>query len=111
LHVRLPGPIFALLKNKKVISFFLVLVLSIQLLPLKQMIGWMISDQLSEEIVHSTDEGKSNPGLDEVHKHFPGSQNGLPGIPVQCGSGSIHHDAEALIARHADDIPTPPPNS
>ena len=106
-----PWPlIFAQLKRKKIISFFLFLVLSVQLLPLKQMIGWLVSNQVSEEIVHTCDAGKCNPGLDEVHKHFPGWQNALPGITLQYGSGSIHHDAEALIARHADDIPTPPPN-
>lgn len=102
--------IFALLKRKKVISFCLFLVLSIQLLPLKQMIGWMISNQLSEEIVHGTDGGKFNPGLDEVHKHFPGCQNLLQVYSPQFAPGSIHHDAEKLIGRHADDIPTPPPN-
>jgi hypothetical protein len=86
------------------------MVLSIQLLPLKQMIGWMISNQLSEEIVHSTDDGKNNPGLDEVHKHFPGWQDFNTGYSALFSPGSIHHDAEKLIARLADDIPTPPPN-
>jgi len=71
----------------------------------------MISNQVSEEIVHGTDNGKSNPGLDEIHKHFPGYQNLGLILPVHFEPGSIHHDAEALIARHADDIPTPPPNS
>ena len=98
------------MKRKKIISFFLVLVLSIQLLPLKQMISWLIQSQLTEEIVHAGDSGKGNAGLDEVHKWIPGIQHTISLSLQNDARGSIHHDAEALIARHADDIPTPPPN-
>jgi hypothetical protein len=94
---------------KKVISFFLMLVLSIQLLPLKQMVSWLISNQVTEEIVHS-DSGKSNAGPDEVHKFVPGTQHVFSPLLLSISQGSIHHDAVVLIARHADDIPTPPPN-
>jgi len=98
------------LKNKKFISIFLVLVLSIQLLPVKQMISWLVSNQVTEELAHGTDSGKSNPGFDEINKHLPVKQDlSLAGIST-VSSGSIRHDAEALISRHADDIPTPPPN-
>jgi len=98
------------MKRKKIISFFLVLVLSIQLLPLKQMISWLIQNQLTEEIVHADDSGKGNAGLDEVHKLIPGTRHAVSFSMLRDAQGSIHHDAEALIARHADDIPTPPPN-
>lgn len=74
------------------------------------MVSWLITNQVTEELLHTHDSGKSNPGLDEVIKHLPAG----PEIPVSnlfsLSGGSIHHDAEALIGRHADDIPTPPPN-
>jgi hypothetical protein len=98
------------MKRKKFISFFLVLVLSIQLLPLKQMIGWLIANQVTEEICHSEDAGKRNAGLDEVYKLLPSVSTGISPTLSNGTGGSIQHDAEALTARHADDIPTPPPN-
>jgi hypothetical protein len=98
------------MRAKKIISVFLVLVLSIQLLPLKQTICWLIRNSVSEEIVHAGDSGKVNPGPDELHKQVPGwPEFTLPPSSID-SPGSIHHDAVALIARHADDIPTPPPN-
>lgn len=97
------------MKRKKLISLFLILVLSIQLLPLKQMASWLITNQVTEELVHTSDTGKS-PGLDEVHKLFAPRQDFLFTHMFDVAQGSVHHDAEALIARHADDIPTPPPN-
>jgi hypothetical protein len=98
------------MKRKKIISFFLVLVLSIQLLPLKQMISWLIQNQLTEEIVHTSDAGNGNAGLDEVHKWIAGTEHTITFSLLNDAQGSIHYDAEALIGRHADDIPTPPPN-
>ncbi len=98
------------MKHKKLISFFLILVLSIQLLPLKQMISWLLVNQVTEELVHTVDGGKSNPGLDEVNKHFSLNHDLSLSQLFTVSSGSIHHDAEALVAQHADEIPTPPPN-
>ncbi|MBS1596878.1 MAG: hypothetical protein JST75_01540 [Bacteroidetes bacterium] len=97
------------MKRKKFISIFLILVLSIQLLPLKQMVSWLITNQVTEELVHIHDSGKIT-GLDEVHKHFAPGQDFFSTHIFNISQGSVHHDAEALIARHADDIPTPPPN-
>ena len=99
------------MKNTKIISFFLILVLSIQLLPLKQMISWLLRNQVTEELVHNCDSGKAKTApFDEIHKHFHESNNiGISRLFLNL-SGSIHHDAVALIARHADDIHTPPPN-
>jgi hypothetical protein len=98
------------MKLKKIISVFLILVLSIQLLPLKQIVSWLSSGQMTEEIVHANDSGKNNSGLEEIHKHFPDVQHLVTPHSIYFSTGSIYHDAEALIRRHADDIPTPPPN-
>jgi hypothetical protein len=75
------------------------------------MISWLLRNQVTEELVHSCDSGKAKSGaIDEVHKHFYEEHSLVFSRILTYNSGSIYHDAEALIARHADDIPTPPPN-
>jgi hypothetical protein len=77
---------------------------------MKQIVSWLSSGQMTEEIVHANDSGKNNSGLEEIHKHFPLTQISLIPHSIYFSQSSIYHDAEALIRRHADDIPTPPPN-
>ncbi|HZE84089.1 MAG TPA: hypothetical protein VE035_07255 [Puia sp.] len=82
-----------------------------QFLPLKQTIAWLLGSQMTEELVHSDDDGKSNRPGDDQHKHF------LPVyyptlvqyIPLNSLAALSDH-GESLKGRHADDIPTPPPN-
>lgn len=105
------------LKTRKLISIFLLLVLCIQLLPLKQTIAWLLGSQVTEELVHTggkSDTGNpddNNPG-NELGKHF------LPGYPpslsqtaaLSSSPRGLYGHAIELPRRHADDIPTPPPN-
>jgi hypothetical protein len=99
------------LKTRRIISVFLLTVLCVQLLPLKQTIAWLFSSQMTEEMVHSGDDGKSSRSGDDQHKHF------LPvyyptlvqSIPLYSLAGLSDHHV-SLKGRHADDIPTPPPN-
>jgi hypothetical protein len=88
------------LKTQKVISLFLLLVLCIQLTPLRKTISWLLSGQSTEELVHT---GESDAYLPEYTV-----------IAVVRPMASIErlHPAPAveLPRRHADDIPTPPPN-
>jgi len=98
------------MKLKKAISIFLLLILSIQLLPVKQIVGWLLSGQMTEEIVHAKDSSK-NPGFgEEMNKHFLANNHSYNISPIIVSFTASHHQAEAIIARHADDIPTPPPN-
>jgi hypothetical protein len=99
------------MKLKSVISVFLIFILSIQLLPVKQIVRWLLSGQATEEVVHAADESSKKSGCDESSKQF---------IAHQCSDDirlfisslrALHNKAEALTARLADDIPTPPPNS
>ena len=98
------------MKFKKIIPVFLLLVLSIQLLPVKQVVSWLISGNATEEIIHADDSIKKNPGLDELQKNFLAHHNDFSISLIFLSSISIHHHAETLILRYADDIPTPPPN-
>jgi hypothetical protein len=98
------------LKIRKIISVFLLLVLSAQLLPLKQTMRWLLGGQSTEELSDVSDSDTSRPG-DDLQKHF---------LPVY--SPALDHGVELptarvlpvlmeeLSGRHADDIPTPPPN-
>jgi hypothetical protein len=100
----------SLMKPNKIIAFFLTLVLSVQVIPLKQIAEWLSSAQITEEITHTVKSGKYNPAAEEI-KH--------PFLLYSAGSGmssfltsmlfSPHQD-EALYGRDNDDILSPPPN-
>jgi hypothetical protein len=101
------------LKIRKVISVFLLLVLSVQLLPLKQTIAWLLGNTMTEELVHTHQDGKDGCRHgNDLHKHF------LPVYSPTLFSAmnrlrftlSVPGHMEDLPGRHADDIPTPPPN-
>jgi hypothetical protein len=105
------------LKTRKRISVILLLVLCIQLLPLKQTIAWLLGNQVTEELVRTggkSDTGDpdgSHPG-NELGKHFlPAYSPTLAhGLLFSSSSRSLSGPAVELPRRHADDIPTPPPN-
>jgi hypothetical protein len=87
------------------------MVICIQVLPLKQTITWLLRNQITEEVLHGSEEGKSSRAADDVLKHFlPSGAQGtieLP-APVSVASRVL---SEAVKGRHADDILTPPPNA
>ena len=95
----------------KLVSFFLILVLSIQLLPLQQIAQWLTSGQLTEEISHGINPEKPDPANEDGN-----------GLYAMFGMAEIHYSAtnvsaknkrcsnESLFRRYYDDILTPPPN-
>jgi hypothetical protein len=98
------------LKIRKIISVFLLLVLSAQLLPMKQTIRWLLGGQSTEELSVANDTDSGRPG-DDLQKHFlpvysPALDHGVE-LPADRVLPIL---AEELSGRHADDIPTPPPN-
>jgi hypothetical protein len=98
------------MRTKKLISVFLFLVMSIQALPLQQIAAWLSSNTMTEEIAHSVNPVKPNPGTDEIHPLFS-LHSYSSGVHSMLASFLIkHHQAEALYIRYADDILSPPPN-
>ncbi len=96
--------------RKQVISIFLVLVLSIQLLPLTQISTAIYqSQQMNEELPHN-----DNPSCpvfsEEIHKHFVSISNeelmGLTELRII----EVIHRADKVYTRFSDDVQTPPPN-
>ena len=72
--------------------------------------SWLITIQLTEEIVHSvSDAGKNGSTVDEVHTYLHSALFSF-GLPDKRISAMKKHEDEALYARFADDPLTPPPN-
>jgi hypothetical protein len=103
--------IFADLKTRKVISLFLLLVLCAQLLPLRQTISWLLGGQATEELVHADDSDAGRPGDDLQKSFLPVYSPTLIHRTLQNTANAAPSMAVELPSRHADDIPTPPPNS
>jgi hypothetical protein len=98
--------------RKKIISCFLIVVLTLQLIPLRQVIQYfLIDNQLTEEIVdaHSGAEKKMRL-LDEDHKVMPALDHLFPQFST-ISSISYFHFSEMLPDFHTADIQTPPPNT
>jgi hypothetical protein len=96
------------LKLSKIISVFLLLVLCAQLLPLRQTITWLLGGQATEELAHADDTGR--PG-DDLQKNFlPVYSPSLVPYTLLKSQALAPARTVELPSRHADDIPTPPPN-
>lgn len=97
--------------RKKIISILLVLVLSIQLLPLAQISAAMYqSQQMTEELPH-TDVPTTPSFTEEIHKHFVSvSHDELIQLTELRIVELIHH-AEKIYSRFSDDVQTQPPNN
>ncbi len=97
--------------QKKSYALSLLLVLGLQFLPLKQLVCWMISNPVTEEIVHAQDGSTKMTGADEVHKYLrPENGWSLHDITQQSNPHSHPWD-ESMNQGLAEDPPTPPPNS
>lgn len=99
------------MKSKKLISLFLFLVLSIQVLPLQRIAAWLSSGQINEEIAHSPNPIKGKSALDEAdHSFLPAFFHSHTQSPLLSCMEKHHRDV-AIFTRHADEILTPPPNA
>ena len=99
------------MRYTKLISFFLSLVLSIQVLPLQQIAAWLSSGQVTEEIAHTVNPAKSKSASDEEHSFFTFIHQG--DLSFQSANFPVNFNYcrdEAVYLRYADDILSPPPN-
>ena len=97
--------------RKKLCTFFLLLVLSVQILPVQQMGNALFSNQFTEEIPHSLDIDKS------FAKKSTFTSDYLSTLPLAISSVYIdfsfehHFMSDAIPQNHTGDIHVPPPNS
>ena len=97
------------MKLKKIIALICLVVLSTQVIPLRQIGAMLFNNQIQEEIAHASDCGKKLPGEKELHNYFPSVFN----FQVQTLSGINNQSIYAhsrLVKLHVAEVPTPPPN-
>jgi hypothetical protein len=99
------------MRSKKIITLFLILVLSLQLLPVKQAVRYFFVDNLIiEEILDvSKNATKNFRLLDEDHLLWD-SDLLAPHLHLVSNSAFVHY-AESLPFFQSADIHTPPPNN
>lgn len=107
-----PAYIFAhLMETKKSITFFLILVLVLQLLPVKQAVRYFFIDNLMvEEILHVEKNATKNFRLLDEDHIMPEFNFSLQHYSL-ISKSSAYHFADVLPANHTADIHTPPPNT
>jgi hypothetical protein len=98
------------MKFKKLIPLFLVLVLSIQFLPLQRIAAWLSSGQVTEEIAHGLDPAKSKSSSYEKDPALLLQFFNTGGQVLLTSILNKFHSDETLLIRDADEILTPPPN-
>jgi hypothetical protein len=94
----------------KLISFFLTLVLGIQVLPLQQIAAWLSSGQVTEEISHDVNPVKSKSVNDDEYSSFTLIHQGDLHFQFANRTNLNYCRDEAVYIRYADDILSPPPN-
>lgn len=99
------------MKGKQTITVLLILVMSLQLLPVKQAVRYFFVDNLIiEEIIHINKNATKNFRLlDEDHNLFSESDHFSPQFSL-LNNVPFFNYAEILPASHSADIHTPPPN-
>ncbi|MDO9376904.1 MAG: hypothetical protein Q7T76_20930 [Ferruginibacter sp.] len=99
------------MKGKQTITVLLILVMSLQLLPVKQAVRYFFVDNLMiEEIVHINKNATKNFRLiDEDHNLFWENDHLSPQFSL-LNSAAFFQYAEILPVYHSADIHTPPPN-
>ena len=103
--------ICSLLKSKKIITAFLILVLVIQLLPVRQVVRYFFIDNPANEEMVEAGKGatKNMRFLDEDLHWLPGFAN-AQAVAFLPEKSSFFNYSEAIPAFHIADIQTPPPN-
>lgn len=98
------------MKVKKLIPLFLILVMSIQLLPLQRIAAWLSSGKATEEVAHDLDNSKSKSPLHEENPALLLQFFNTRGQAFLTSMLNNFHGDESLLVRYADEILTPPPN-
>jgi hypothetical protein len=98
------------MKFKNLIPLFLILVVSIQFLPLQRIAAWLSSGQVTEEIAHGLETAKSKSLPYEKDPALPLQFFNTDGQTLTTSTLIKFHSDETLLIRDADEILTPPPN-
>jgi hypothetical protein len=98
------------MKFKKLIPLFLILLLSVQFLPLERIAAWLSSGQVTDDIAHGLDTAKSKSLSYEKDPALLLQISNTDGQALLSSTLNKFHSDETLLIRDADEILTPPPN-
>jgi hypothetical protein len=96
----------------KIISFFLLLLLTLQVLPLKQIGKMLGSNQWTEELPHdfADEEGKA-PIVNFNHPFLPPSEYAQsPTVFAEAKAMAYIHLSDQIPCNHSTEVVTPPPD-
>ena len=100
------------MKGKQTITVLLILVMSLQLLPVKQAVRYFFVDNLIiEEIVNINKNATKNFRLIDEDPHLFWESDHLSPQFCLLNNAAFFHYAEILPVSHSADIHTPPPNT
>lgn len=96
------------MKLKKFIALICLIVLSTQVIPLRQIGAILFNNQITEEIAHASDCGKKLSEEKELHTSY------LPldiQVKILSDINNLSMFAHSrLVKQHVAEVPTPPPN-
>jgi hypothetical protein len=94
----------------QIISLFLALVMSIQMLPVAQ-IGYALgSNQWTEELPHNVEKGSKEDGCAFESLFLPVAQPKYLSHYIDVRSDSYIHISEQIPSNHSTDVVSPPPD-
>jgi hypothetical protein len=96
--------------RKKLITYFLLLVMGIQILPVQQIGGMLFNNQFTEECPHSLDIDKEGYHKAGHKSMFLDTQSFILITALSELSFRYIHFADAIPLNHGADILVPPPN-
>jgi hypothetical protein len=96
--------------KKKICTYFLLLVLTIQILPIQQMGSLLFSNQFTEEIPHSLDIEKDGIKKADLKSDFLFTPSFSLGSMLTDHSFQHLYFVDDIPQNHTGDIHVPPPN-
>lgn len=99
---------YTLMINLKAISFFITLVMMIQMLPLAQIGGMLTSSQWTEELPHSCEESSKDININNAF--LPPDQHMLLSMLCDVTTLIFLQLCDQIPSNHSTDVVSPPPD-
>lgn len=93
---------------KKIIALFCLMVVCIQVLPVKELGAILFNNQITEEIAHANCEKK--PSIEKHTDDYLLSNINTTTFNLDCTNNHGMHAHVALVQLHVAEVQTPPPN-
>ena len=97
----------------KIISFFLCLLLTLQVLPIAQIGNTISKNQWTEELPHNTEEpGKADLAANFNHPFLPPVDHSAPlAVFSETKALAYIHFSDQIPSNHSTEVVTPPPDA